>query len=364
MTHDNGFVRAIIALTLVMAFTAEGRNAYSETPAPYAIDRSVMRSVYNAVKTPYKYGVVISDSNGMKVDSPSVFRHDGLWYMIYIRFNDTGYETLLAESDDLLHWRTLGTVMKQGSGAWDDKQVAGYIALQDWEWGGSYGIEPYDGVYWMSYLGGALEGYETDPLSVGIASTSDPVKAVEWDRVPENPVLSPHDNTARWFEATTLYKSTVIHVDRQITGHPFVMFYNGKEPNGTERIGMAVSDDMREWRRYGLAPLIDNGSGISGDPQITRIGDVWVMFYFGAFWQPGAFDTFACSRDLVHWTKWDGPHLIEPSEPWDKTYAHKPWIVKHDGIVYHYYCAVGDRGRVIALATSKDVGTSPLNVSE
>jgi len=79
------------------------------------------------------------------------------------------------------------------------------------------------------------------------------------------------------------------------------------------------------------------------------------MFYFGAFWKSGAFDTFAASRDLVHWTKWDGPDLIRPSEPWDKTFAHKPWILKHDGIVYHFYCAVGDKGRVIGLATSKDM---------
>ena len=101
--------------------------------------------------------------------------------------------------------------------------------------------------------------------------------------------------------------------------------------------------------------IIDNGSGISGDPQITRIGDVWVMFYFGAFWKPKAFDTFACSHDLVHWTRWTGPHLVEPSEPWDQEYAHKPWVVKHDGIVYHFYNAVGNQGRVIALATSKDL---------
>nr|HPI75017.1 glycosylase [bacterium] len=87
--------------------------------------------------------------------------------------------------------------------------------------------------------------------------------------------------------------------------------------------------------------------------QVVRIDDLWVMFYFGAFWQPNAFDTFACSYDLVHWTDWNGPHLIEPSEPWDATYAHKPWLVTHEGIVYHFYCAVGDQGRVIALATSK-----------
>jgi predicted GH43/DUF377 family glycosyl hydrolase len=79
------------------------------------------------------------------------------------------------------------------------------------------------------------------------------------------------------------------------------------------------------------------------------------MFYFGAGYQPKAFDTFACSYDLVKWTKWSGKHLIDPSEPWDKKFAHKPWVIFHDGVVYHFYCAVGDQGRVIALATSKEM---------
>ncbi|MFW6170846.1 MAG: hypothetical protein ACODAD_10185 [Planctomycetota bacterium] len=57
------------------------------------------------------------------------------------------------------------------------------------------------------------------------------------------------------------------------------------------------------------ASVIDNGSGISGDPQLVRIDGVRVMFYFGVFYKPKAFDTFACSRDQVHWTKWEGPHL-------------------------------------------------------
>jgi hypothetical protein len=81
------------------------------------------------------------------------------------------------------------------------------------------------------------------------------------------------------------------------------------------------------------------------------------MFYFGFRWLEGttAFDTFACSRDLVNWTRWDGPPLLKPSEPFDRTFAHKPWLLKHDGVVYHFYCAVGTEGRVIALATSKDL---------
>jgi hypothetical protein len=35
--------------------------------------------------------------------------------------------------------------------------------------------------------------------------------------------------------------------------------------------------------------------------------------------------------------------------------THKPWVLKHNGVVYHYYCAVGKAGRVIGLATSRDL---------
>jgi hypothetical protein len=49
--------------------------------------------------------------------------------------------------------------------------------------------------------------------------------------------------------------------------------------------------------------------------------------------------------------------LIAPSEPWDTPFAHKPWLIKHDGVVYHFYCAVGgkEQHRAIALATSRDL---------
>jgi predicted GH43/DUF377 family glycosyl hydrolase len=206
----------------------------------------------------------------------------------------------------------------------------------------------------MSYIGGAKQGYETDPLSVGIAWTKTPDRPVPWTRVAENPILGPDQPEARSFEKATLYKSNILWDKDESLGFPFVMFYNAKQQGkAVERIGMAVSKDMVHWTRFGQEPVIDNHKGISGDPQVARLGDLWVMFYFGAGWKRGAFDTFACSRDLVHWTKWDGVDLIAPSESWDKTFAHKPCVLKHDGTVYHFYCAVGTEGRAIALATSK-----------
>ncbi len=183
------------------------------------------------------------------------------------------------------------------------------------------------------------------------------MRPTPWNRLPE-PVLTRDQPEVRYWERLTQYKSNVIRDPEERLGKPFVMFYNAKSESGYERIGMAVSDDLARWTRFGNDPVIDNGSGITGDPQIVRMGDLWVMFYFGAFWKPKAFDTFACSTDLVHWAKWDGPHLVEPSEPWDREYAHKPWLIKHEGVVYHFYCAVGDQGRVIALASSRDLGPS------
>src|SRR5207244_2047508 len=87
---------------------------------------------------------------------------------------------------------------------------------------------------------------------------------------------------ARDFEKKTLYKSNIIWDKSETLGHPFVVFYNGKQQGpGTERIGIAVSNDMIHWSRFGSGPVIDNGpKGISGDPQIVRIDDLWVMFCF------------------------------------------------------------------------------------
>ena len=320
-----------------------------------------MQRVFDEVQTPYKYGIVLRPGENESIDCPNVFRHDGKWYMLYVAIKDKiGYETYLATSDDLLTWSPLGKILPFADDGWDKWQADGSIALVDPAWGGSNELKSFDGKYWMSYLGGAKQGYEPDPLSIGLAWTNSPTVAEPWNRVSGNPILTPNQSDARPFEQATLYKSHILWDRAETLGYPFVMYYNAKQQGPwIERIGMAVSKDMVRWSRYGEEPVIDNGKGISGDPQIVRIGDLWVMFYFGAGWKPRAFDTFACSRDLVHWTKWNGQDLIAPSEPWDKTFAHKPWLLKHDGVVYHFYCAVGDEGRTIAVATSRDLRIKP-----
>lgn len=356
----------VVVASLIFLWQPQGTNGSEKRPNVIAarnptrlVSDKTMQWIFEETKTPFKYGIVIRGKDKQPVDCPNIFRHAGTWYMVYVCMNKVGYETHLARSDDLLQWTPLGKVLTFTKTGWDAWQGDGSIAFHDHAWGGTGELHPFNGKYWMTYIGGALQGYETDPLAIGIAWTTTPDQAVEWNRIPQNPVLTRDQADVRQFEKATLYKSNVVYDKEESIGYPFVMYYNGKIKSGYEKIGMAVSKDMIHWTRYGQEPVVANGEekqhGISGDPQVVKIGDIWVMFYFGAFWKPKAFDTFACSYDLVNWTKWSGQHLIEPSEPWDAQYAHKPWVLKHNGVVYHFYCAVGNEGRVIALATSKDL---------
>lgn len=335
-----------------------------------SVPEQTMNAVYQEVKTPYKYGLVmVPPSNDKKMDCPSIFKKGNRWYMVYIIFDGRGYETWLATSKDLLHWDNKGRLMAFSDSAdWDANQKAGYVALETIKWGGSYKWQTYQGKYWMSYFGGNSTGYEKGLLSISMAwSKQDPGKVHEWNTL-GHPVLMSTDKDVRWWENHTQYKSTVIWDKKLHTGYPFIMYYNANgdslsKTRGAERIGMAVSKDMTHWIRYKKDPVLDHFQGITGDPVIQKIGNVYVMFYFGAFWKTkgGAFNRFACSYDLIHWTDWTGEDLIAPSEPYDNMFAHKSFVIKHKGVVYHFYCAVNKSDqRGIAVATSKDLGKSTL----
>lgn len=343
------FFSAIAALFL---FSVTSCINKTET-AQKVVSEATMQKVYEEIKTPFKYGIVFQHPDTTKlIDSPTIFREGDSWHMTYIVFDGQGYETWLAESSDLLHWESKGKILSFTENTWDANQKAGYVSLVNYDWGGDYGVEKYNDRYWMTYLGGNTTGYEAGVLKVGLADTKNLTAIDKWN-TNNAPILSPEDDGVRWFEDKTLYKSLVIKDTLLHTGHEYVMYYNAKGKGDFESIGMAVSEDMKSWKRFGEDPVITRNKGICGDAQIAKINDVYVMFYFGAFWKPGAFERFACSYDLINWTDWQGPDLVAPSESYDNEYAHKPWVIKWNHVVYHFYNAVGDQGRVIALATSK-----------
>ena len=358
------------------------------------ISLQVMQRIYDEVRTPYKYGLVVAPTdNYHKIDCPTVFREGDKWLMTYVVYNGKdgldgrGYETWLAESDDLLHWTTKGRLLSYKDSGWDMNQRGGFPALIDWTWGGGYGISSYKKNYWMTYIGGHGTGYEAvrEPLHIGMAWTKGDVsEAHEWQSG-DSPLLSINDKDAQWWEKLTEYKSTIYNDPQKTLGKRFIMFYNagGVNPENNvkaERIGIALSNDLKKWKRYDGNPVFANEVGgiITGDAQIAKMSNLsplathdsplYVMFYFKAY-DPSrrynAFNTFAVSRDLLHWQCWEGEDLIAPSKPYDELFAHKSYVVKHDGVVYHFYCAVNnDQQRGIAVATSVPLGRSAVRFPE
>lgn len=91
------------------------------------------------------------------------------------------------------------------------------------------------------------------------------------------------------------------------------------------------------------------------------------MFFFG-FDYKKAQEGVAYSADLLNWTKHPDP-IIETGQPGelDASYAHKPSVIAHEGVLYHFYTACrkpqkGDRTcnffpeyRTIAVATSREL---------
>ena len=380
------------------------------------ISQQEMQRIYDEVKTPFKYGMVVAPAdNYHKIDCPTVYRENGKWYMTYVVYNGKdgldgrGYETWLAQSDDLLHWTTLGRLLSYKDSGWDMNQRGGFPALIDWTWGGSYGWETYKGKHWMTYIGGEGTGYEAvrAPLNIGMAwTTGNITEAHEWESG-DKPLLSIHDKEVQWWEKLVQYKSTVYDLKAQpkntrkgskgknhqiksllppsLRKYRFLMFYNagGINPDNNlkaERIGIALSNDLKKWKRYPQNPVYYHEAPgiITGDAQIVRMDNLspltahpsplYVMFYFSAY-NPekkyNAYNTFSVSRDLIHWQDWTGDDLIIPSKPYDEMFAHKSYVVKHNGVVYHFYCAVNnDQQRGIAVATSVPMGRSEVKFPE
>lgn len=345
------------------------------------VSQERMAEVYEEARTPYKYGLVIApETNNAKIDCPTVFQENGRWYMTYVLYNGKGakdgrgYETYLAESENLLEWKTLGKVLEWPEQGWDMNQRGGFLSLVDMEWGGSYALQKFKNRRWMTYIGGAGRGYEAveAPLNIGLAWTKkDPTVAHPWQS-PKGPILSIEDKDVQWWESLVQYKSMVYWDRSETLGAPFVMYYNagGKNPETGykgERIGIALSKDLKHWERYDGNPIFSHEAQgtITGDAQIAKMGDLYVMFYFSAF-NPArpylAYNTFACSYDMVTWDDWQGDDLIYPTKPYDEMFAHKSFVVKHDGVVYHFYCAVNnDEQRGIAVATSRPMGRSKVH---
>ena len=244
-------------------------------------------------------------------DVPTVFQIEGStkWYMSFIGFDGEGYQSFIAESDNLVDWENMRLAMGYGpAGSFDHGGVVlGAYLYEDYAIDSPRSLKKKNGKYYSLY--GAYPrqgGYELRPGYEGVALSVD---GLNWKRAKNEPILSVHqDDCAEW-EKDCIYQPWLIEHKEE-----YYNFYNAANGH-IEQLGMATSSDIMEWKRYENNPVLPVGAKgtynekFSSDAKIFWDKDHWVSFFFGVG-KGGAHIMTAFSRDLIHWT-------VDPDRPPD-----------------------------------------------
>lgn len=327
-------------------------------------------NLMDMIRTPRKHNrlvVVPSYKKGAfdshAVDCPFLFCHDGKFWMTYVGWDGTGYQTGLASSDDLMNWNKERLLLGRGpKGSVTEYNAALTCILRDNELFGPGTLKRVNGRFVGTYHAYPQPGYETGPAVIGLCYSDD---LRSWDVCP--PVLSPEPSCA--WEAGGLYKSWLLESDGV-----YYLFYNAKnKTHGAwlEQTGFATSPDLVHWERFRGNPVLRLGAKgafddtFASDPCVLRHEGVWIMFYFGLCSDGHARDGVAFSDDLRAWRKGEEVLInIGPEGSIDSRHAHKPGMIGHGKTLYHFYCAAApakdtrlgeiehDEQRGIAVATN------------
>ena len=150
-------------------------------------------------RTPYKYPGLILKATGNKgdfdeksVDDPIVFRANGRFYMLYIGFDGTGYQTGLAASHDLLHWKREALVgPRDPASRYTKFNLAISSILRDKNLHGAGVALKVDGQYLAAWNAYPSAGYEEGAAVIGLARSTD---LLHWTLT--DPILHPEDGAA------------------------------------------------------------------------------------------------------------------------------------------------------------------------
>ena len=120
-------------------------------------------------------------------DVPTIFQIPGdeKWYMSFIGFDGQGYQSFVAESEDLIHWTNRRLAFGYGpEGEFDHGgRVLGAYLYTSYDIKAPRTLKKHEGKYWSLY--GAYPrqgGYELRPGYEGVACSYD---AITWRRAKE-----------------------------------------------------------------------------------------------------------------------------------------------------------------------------------
>jgi len=359
----------LISFLLILSLTGSScrQGAISENSAP--IDEKTLEEWSAPYRNWHYYpdlvippGPDIPGIENVKMtDVPTVFQVKGSdsWLMTYIGFDGLGYQSFIAESNDLVQWDNNRLAMGYGpEGEFDHGGVVlGAYLYKDYDIKSPRMLKKKKGNYYSLYGSYPRQGgYELRPGYEGIAMSRD---GITWKRAKNEPILSVHQEDCGTWERDCIYQPWLLEHKGK-----YYNFYNAADGH-VEQTGLALSDNLLDWSRHDDNPVIPNGpegsfnEKFSSDPKVFWDRDHWVCFFFGVG-RKGAHIMVAFSRDLFHWTVDPEPIYKAGGNPSgiDGRYAHKISLVWNSAneTYYMYYCAVDKKGtRGIGLITSKPI---------
>jgi predicted GH43/DUF377 family glycosyl hydrolase len=313
-------------------------------------------------RTPYKYPKLILAGSGLPgsfdekaVDCPFVFSANGKFYLTYVGFDGTGYQTGICESTNLVDWTRKGVILaRDPSDPITRFNIACASILRENELQSPARLVKVGGRYVAAWHAYPNAGYEEGAAVIGLAWSDD---LLHWER---GPVILRAEDGAEW-ERGGLYKPYLVKI-----GDTFHLYYNAKTTGRPwkEQTGLAISKDLKTWTRHPANPLIRNGPEgtpdfrFASDPVVVSHRGQWGMFYFGLAKDGYARDLFAFGDSPTRFTKAEEVLIdVGPPGTIDEKFAHKPAVIHHDGALYHFYCAVSGKWpndvRGLAVARSK-----------
>lgn len=317
------------------------------------ISNDELQSVYIRLKTPVDQGTVLqTEDPDVSFSCPKIFLHQDLWYMSYVVIKNGLGETYLTSSHDLLNWEPGIQVLEidvevfgEKQDKWDRDIKLGKVSLIKSNLD-DYPIPiSYDGFYWIFYLGGNKNQNDNEP---GIsAAYSDGFSTENNWQILETPLFSVDPIHFKQWMSRGGCGYTVFYDEQMVIGYPFVFI-----SVLLNQFSVLGSHNLRQWYNAEKNPSLDENAHKIRNLHLIELNHLYVLVY--SIENAGARTEikFACSKNLINWTPWQGDGLLSEIENLGN--ANNSCIIGYESSVYHFYTSKNNGASSIKLATSEN----------
>ena len=242
-----------------------------------------------------------------RIAHPFAVQYDGVVYLYYAGYPNE-YEYSIGVATENVNGFTGKTYTKYGSnpilapgspGAWDDEAVFAPWVIYDTE----------ENLWKMWYCAFDSSG----DFAIGYATAPSPLGP--WTKYVGNPVLSP---AGGWEQE--IYNVSVIRESSTV----YKMLYNGDNPAGPSKIGLATSTDGINWTKYENNPVLSPSGGgwmaasVFSPRTIIKVNGVYQLYFSGKQTQDGfSKNGYASSLDLINWSLGDDNPILSATRTWE-----------------------------------------------